>query len=218
MLGSPLSSTTQDHTTGSDGHSEDEAEAQPKLSPLPASAYSKPPDVDPLSPPEEEATYSDDEFLTVAETDPSKVPVEKVHENTRFYGKSSVFVLTSQVFNERRKGAGVRDMPDRRKEFWITPDVSPVTVSEHSFHRQTIFSGCLPYSSPLPCSLSTLIWTLCDTSRTVTSIISTLSFRFSTAPLSCARWRMDCTRSTMTLALLYYWSVQSGADTPKIPG
>ena len=99
------------------------------MGPLPARAYRKPPDIDPLSPPEEEATYSDDEFVTVAEADPTNVPVEKVHENTRFYGKSSVFVFTSQVVNERRQKTGGSEMPDRRREFWITPDVSLVAIS-----------------------------------------------------------------------------------------
>jgi hypothetical protein len=130
MLESPLSSMTHDAATGSDGTSEDEAKAQPKLSPLPARAYSKLPDTYPLSPLEEEATYSDDEFLTVVETGPLKVPEERVHENSRFYGKSSVFVFTSQAFNEKRKKTGARDIPDRRKEFWTTPDVSPVIVRE----------------------------------------------------------------------------------------
>ncbi|KAF9646992.1 hypothetical protein BDM02DRAFT_2831037 [Thelephora ganbajun] len=120
-LGAPPSSITHGHAAWSDNTSEDEAEALPKLSPLPARAYSKPPDIDPLSPPEE-VTYSDDEFLAVAERGPSNVPAEKVHENTRFYGKSSVFVLTSQAVNESRKEIGVGDMPYRRKEFWITPD------------------------------------------------------------------------------------------------
>lgn len=125
------SSITQDYTTGSGGASEDEAKARPKLSPLPARAYSTPPNVDPLSPPEEEATYSDDEFLTAAEAGPSKVPAENFQENTRFYGKSSVFVLKSQLFNERPKEPGVRGMPDRRKEFWTTPDVGPIIVCEY---------------------------------------------------------------------------------------
>jgi len=153
---------THGPASGSDSTSEDEAKAQPKLSPLPARAYSKLPGIDPLSPVEGEATYSDDEFLTVVETGPSKVPEERVHENTRFYGKSSVLVLTSQAFNERRKETGARDIPDRRKEFWTTPDVSPVIVHKYSIARSPS-SGCPPYSSPLPYTLSTLTWTLCDT-------------------------------------------------------
>ena len=152
---------THDLATGSDSTSEDEAKVQPKLSPLPARAYSKLPDIDPLSP-VEEATYSDDEFLTVVETGPSKVPEERVHENTRFYGKSSVLVLTSQAFNERRKETGARDIPDRRKEFWTTPDASPVIVRKYSITKSPS-SGCPPYSSLLPYTLSTLAWTLCDT-------------------------------------------------------
>lgn len=119
---------THDLATGSDSSSEDEVKAQPKLSPLPARAYSKPPVIDPLSPPEEEATYSDDEFMSLAETGPSTVPVEKFHENTRFYGKSSVVVLTTQARNERRKETGARDIPDHRREFWTTPDVSSVVA------------------------------------------------------------------------------------------
>ena len=177
---------THDIATGSESTSEDEAKAQPKLSPLPARAYSKPPAIDPLSPTWEETTYSDDEFLTVAETGPSKVPVENVHENSRFYGKSSLFVLTNQAFNEKSKETGVRDTPYRRKMFWTTPDVSPVIVCECST-TELPSSGCHLYSSPLPFTLSTLIWTLCDTLWTVISIISTSSFRFSTALPSSAR-------------------------------
>ena len=124
-----------DLATGSDSTSEDEAKAHPKLSPLPARAYSKQLDIDPLSPLEEEATYSDDEFLTVVETGPLNIPEERAHENTRFYGKSSVLVLTSQAFNERRKETGARDIPDRRKEFWTTPDVRPVVVREYSITK-----------------------------------------------------------------------------------
>lgn len=124
---------THDLAAGSDSTSEDEAKAQPKLSPLPARAYSKQPDIDPLSPLEEEATYSDDEFMTMVETGPLKVPEEGVHENTRFYGKSSILVLTSQAFSEKRKEAGVRDIPDHRKEFWASPDVSSVT-SQTFYH------------------------------------------------------------------------------------
>lgn len=119
-LGTPQSSIT--NTTGGYSASEDEAEAQPKLSPLPMRAYSKPPDIDPLSPPEE-ATYSDDEFVTVTETRPSMISAEKSHENTRFYGKSSVIVLTNQLVNERFKGAHTCFMSNRRKQFWEAPDV-----------------------------------------------------------------------------------------------
>ena len=90
--------------------------------------------------------YSDDEFLTVAETDPSKVPVENDHENTRFYGKSSVFVLTSQVLNERCNGTGVRDTPDRRIDFWVTPDVSPACHCFRVSHRQPLLSVDVPHA------------------------------------------------------------------------
>lgn len=131
-LGSPSSSITHDHTIGSDTTSEDEAKAQPKLSPLPARAYSKPPDIDPLSPPEGEATYSDDEFATLDEKTPSKGPVEGSHENARFYGKSSVVVLTNKLVNERCKETGARFMPERRKEFWTIPDVSSTVVCGYS--------------------------------------------------------------------------------------
>jgi hypothetical protein len=116
-----------DHTTGSDVTSEDEAESRPKLSPLPPRAYSKPSDIDPLSPPEEEATYSEDEFMTITDTSPPKFRVENDRENARFYGKSSVAVLTNQLVNERYKETGAHFMPDRRKQFWVLPDVSPGT-------------------------------------------------------------------------------------------
>ena len=99
------------------------------MGPLPTRAYPNPPDIDPLSPPEEEATYSDDEFFTVAEADPANIPVENVHENARFYGKSSIFVFTTRAFHERRQNAGGCEMPDRRREFWTTPDVSSVAVA-----------------------------------------------------------------------------------------
>ena len=122
-LGTPQSSITNDRTTGGESTSEDEVEAQPKLSPLPMRAYSKPPDIDPLSPPEE-ATYSDDEFVTVTDTGPSMISAEKSHENTRFYGKSSVIVMTNQLVNERFKGADACFMSNRRKQFWDVPDVS----------------------------------------------------------------------------------------------
>ncbi|KAF9778891.1 fungal-specific transcription factor domain-containing protein [Thelephora terrestris] len=121
-LGSPWSSTTHGHTNGNNSSSEDEAKAQPKLSPLPARAYSKPPDIDPLCPPEEEATYSDDEFATVDDTSPSKGPVEGSHENARFYGKSSLVVLAHKLVNERREQTGARFMPKLRKQFWAVPD------------------------------------------------------------------------------------------------
>ena len=175
-----------DFAAGGDSTPEDEAKAQPKPSPLPTRAYSKLSDIDPLSPLEEEATYSDDEFFTMVETGPLKVPEEKAHENTRFYGKSSVLVLTSQAFNEKRRGAGARDIPDHRKQFWTTPDVSPVIVREHSITKSPS-SGCPPCSNPLPYTSSTLTWTLCDTLWTATSIISTSSFLFSTALPSCVR-------------------------------
>jgi hypothetical protein len=110
--------------TRSNSASGDEAEAHPKLSPLPVRAYPKPSDIDPLSPPEEEATYSDDEFVTLTDTNLSPVHVETVHENTRFYGKSSVVLLTSQAVGEKRDGAGTRIMSDCRKQFWAIPDVS----------------------------------------------------------------------------------------------
>lgn len=186
VLGSAQRSMTRDHT-GSGSPSEDEAEAQPKLSPLPMRAYSKRPDVDPLSPPEE-ATYSDDEFVTVAETGLSKILIltEKSHENTRFYGKSSVIVLTNQLVNEKFRGTDTCSMRNRRNQFWDVPDVS-LTVSRAYFVTEEHSSGCPLYSSPPLCSLSSLMLASCDTSSNVTSIISTYCFRFSTALPSCAR-------------------------------
>ena len=156
MLGSPPVLITHDHATGSDGTSEDEAEAQPGLSPLPRSAYSQPSDIDPLSPPGEQTTYSDDEILTVA--DAAKAPVDNIHENARFYGKSSVFMLTNQAFKERHKGTGAGETPDRKREFWTTPDVSLFVVRE-SFVTETPCSGCPLCSSPLPYGSSTPMWT-----------------------------------------------------------
>ena len=166
--------------TGSDNTSDEEDKTLPKLGPLPARAYSNLLDIDPLSPLEEEVTYSDDEFLTVTETVPSEVPVERAQENTRFYGKSSFVVFTSQAFTERHKEAGVRDTPERRNEFWTIPDVSPAIFREYTT-TQLPSSGCPPYLSPLPYTLSTPRWTSCDTLWSVTSITSTLSFLFSTA-------------------------------------
>lgn len=84
------------------------------------SAYSKPPDIDPLSPPEE-TTYSDDEFVAMGET---CTPAENSHENTRFYGKSSLIVLTRQLVNVKYKGTDLCFMKNRRTQFWEVPDVS----------------------------------------------------------------------------------------------
>ena len=86
-------------------------------------AYSKPPDIDPLSPPEE-ATYSDDEFVNFPDTCPPKISAGEPYENTRFYGKSSVIVLTNQLVNQRYEGAGECFMKNRRKQFWEAPDVN----------------------------------------------------------------------------------------------
>ena len=152
VLGSPPILITHDNTTGSDSASEDEAEAQPNLGPLPRSAYSRPSDIDPLSPSGEQATYSDDDFLTVAGA--AKAPVENIHGNARFYGKSSVIVLTNQAFKERHKETGARETPDRKREFWTTPDVSPLVVREH-FVTEMPCSGCPLCSSPLPYGSST---------------------------------------------------------------
>ena len=131
-----------DLTTGSDNTSDEGNETQPKLGPLPARAYSKLLDIDPLSPPEEEATYSDDEFLTVMEAAPSNVPAESAHENTRFYGKSSFVVFTSQAFIEKHKDAGIRDAPERRNEYWTIPDVSPLFFTIH--YRSATFQWMSP--------------------------------------------------------------------------
>ena len=79
----------------------------------------------------------------MADAVPVKAPVENAHENTRFYGKSSLFVLTNQARKERRKETGMCEMPDRRKEFWVTPDVSPVDAHECPFAKP-LSSGCLP--------------------------------------------------------------------------
>lgn len=84
-------------------------------------AYPTPPDVDPLSP-LEEVMSSDDEF--VEELCSSRVFVEKSYENIRFYGKSSEIALANQLANEKRKGAGVDYIQNRRQEFWDVPDVS----------------------------------------------------------------------------------------------
>ena len=105
-------------------------------------AYSKPPDIDPLSPPEE-ATYSDDEFATMTETGPPQVSAEKSHENARFYGKSSVVVLTNQLVNERYKGTDGCFMPNRRTQFWDTPDVSLTGFCQYS-NTEEPSSGCPP--------------------------------------------------------------------------
>ena len=176
---------THDLTTGSDNTSDEGNETQPKLGPLPTRAYSKLLGIDPLSPPEEEATYSDDEFLTVMEAEPSKAPLESAHENTRFYGKSSFVVFTSQAFTERHKEAGIRDNPERRNEFWTIPDVSSAISHEYA-NAQLLSSGCPPYLPPLPYTSSIPIWTSCDTLWIVTSTTSTFSSLFSTGLPLCA--------------------------------
>ena len=68
----------------------------------------------------------------MADTDPSKDLTGNDHENSRFYGKSSVVVLSKQLVNERYKDTDGRSVPDRRKQFWVFPDVSLATVHTRS--------------------------------------------------------------------------------------
>ena len=95
---------------------------------LPANAYSKPEDMDPLSLLAEETSDGDDEFFSLTETNmgtprPSE---ESTGEHTsRFYGKSSVLAFTSQAFDERAGAPPTNCARMYRQEFWDTPDVIP---------------------------------------------------------------------------------------------
>ena len=99
---------------------------QRSLGLFPASAYSKPEDMDPLSPPTEETSDDDGEFFSLTETDlgtPRPVQGFTGENASRFHGKSSVLAFTNLAFNE----TGESPCPSRphsyREEFWATPDV-----------------------------------------------------------------------------------------------
>lgn len=96
------------------------------LGPLPASAYSKPEDMDPLSLLAEETSDSDDEFFS--EKKLGAISPEANGEHTScFYGKSSLLAFTSKAFDERGEAPPTSKNRTHayRKEFWITPDVIP---------------------------------------------------------------------------------------------
>lgn len=95
------------------------------LRPLPASAYSKPEDMDPLSLPAEETSDSDGEFFS--EKDLGAISQESNGDHAScFYGKSSLLAFTTRAFGERGEAPSTNTNhahPYGRKEFWITPDV-----------------------------------------------------------------------------------------------
>ena len=95
------------------------------LGPLPASAYSNPEDMDPLSLLAEETSDDDVEFFS--ETTLEAISQAHNGENTSsFYGKSSLLVFTNMAFDERGEPppSNINHVHAYRKEFWITPDVS----------------------------------------------------------------------------------------------
>lgn len=99
---------------------------QHNLGLLPASAYSKPEDMDPLSLLAEETGDSDDEFFSLPETimeTPRSFEVSTGEHTSRFYGKSSLLAFTSQAFDERAEGPPTNCSRMYRREFWDTPDV-----------------------------------------------------------------------------------------------
>jgi hypothetical protein len=94
------------------------------LRPLPASAYSKPEDMDPLLLLAEETSDSNDESFS--ETNLGTIPQEPNGEHTScFYGESSLSAFTNKAFNERGEAppTNTNRAHAYRKEFWITPDV-----------------------------------------------------------------------------------------------
>lgn len=95
---------------------------------LPASAYSKPEDMDPLSLLAEETSDGDDEFFSFAETNMGnpRLLEESTGEHTsRFYGKSSLIAFSSQAFDERAEAPPTNCARMYRQELWGTPDVIP---------------------------------------------------------------------------------------------
>ena len=131
----PQQYSSQDCTDGSSSLTSSHIPTNPPVSGdqhslglLPASAYSKPEDMDPLSLPTEETSDSDGECFSLSETDlgTSRPMQGPIGEHTcRFYGKSSLLAFTNRAFNE----TGESPCPSRphtyREEFWVTPDVSP---------------------------------------------------------------------------------------------
>ena len=104
-----------------DSGSEDDDDDQPKLAPLPPSAYSKRPHGDPLSFPEEIAG-SGDNFLTEAEIHSVQSVVVQESLSSRFHGESSLFAFTNTL-SEKWKFTNIHDLRSRRREFWETPEV-----------------------------------------------------------------------------------------------
>lgn len=131
----PQQYSSQDCTDGSSSLSSGHTPTNPPVSGdrrslglLPASAYSKPEDMDPLSLPTEETSDSDGECFSLSETDlgTSRPMQGPTGEHTcRFHGKSSLLAFTNRAFNE----TGESPCPSRphtyREEFWVTPDVRP---------------------------------------------------------------------------------------------
>lgn len=99
---------------------------QHSLGPLPASAYSKPEDMDPLLLLTEETSDSDDEFFSLTETNLGTTSRKSDDEHTsRFYGKSSLLALTTRAFDERGQipPMDTNHTHAYREEFWTTPNV-----------------------------------------------------------------------------------------------
>lgn len=97
------------------------------LSPLPASVYSKPEDMDPLVLLSGETSDDDDQFFSLTEANlgtprPSDEPAGE--HTSRFYGKSSLLAFTSWAFDERAKTPPTNRTQMCRQEFWDTPDVT----------------------------------------------------------------------------------------------
>ncbi|KAF9778873.1 fungal-specific transcription factor domain-containing protein [Thelephora terrestris] len=97
---------------------------QHSLGPLPASAYSKPEGMDPLSLLAEETSDSDDEFFFRTETNLGDPSHELNAEHaSRFYGKSSLLAFTTRAFDDSGEVPTDTDRAHAyREEFWVTPD------------------------------------------------------------------------------------------------
>jgi len=85
--------------------------------------------MDPLSPPTEETSDSDDDFFSLTEanlgTTPGPLRECDGEYTSRFYGKSSLLAFTSRAFDERGEAPPTNPVRMYREEFWATPDVIP---------------------------------------------------------------------------------------------
>jgi len=156
-----ISPTTGDSESGEDN------ESNPKFGTFPPQGYHQPADAMSLSPPSGEVG-GDDEFFTHFGPDPDERLVED-QDNTRFFGKSSLFAFANRAFDEKEHMHDpLRSMQTHRTEFWDLPDVFHVHICV-LFSTNTSFSGSLPYSSPRQYGSNSQKGVSCSTSWTATS-------------------------------------------------